>query len=40
MQNIIAQINKIGLNIHSEIQPLIQNIKPLTLDKYIENSTI
>ena len=40
MQNIIAQINKIGLNIHSQIQPLIQNIKPLTLDKYIENSTI
>ena len=40
IENILAQINKIGMNIHSEIQPLLQNIQPLTLEKYIDNSTI
>ena len=40
MENIISQIKKIGLNIHTEIQPLIKNIQPLTLDKYIEYSNI
>ena len=40
MENIISQIKKIGLNIHNEIQPLLKNIQPLTLDKYFEYSNI
>ena len=39
-KNILSQINKIRMNIHSEIQPLLQNIQPLTLERYIDNSTI
>lgn len=40
MENVISQIQKIGLNIHSEIQPLLKNIQPITLEKYNENSNI
>ena len=40
MENLLSQIQKIGMNIHTEIQPLLKNIKPLTLEKYIDNSTI
>ena len=34
VENILSQINKIGINIHTEIQPLLNNIQPLT---FIEN---
>ena len=40
MENIVSQIKKIGLNIYTEIQPLLRNIQPFTLDKYIEYSDI
>ena len=40
MENILSQIGKIGMNIHTEIQPLLKNIELLTLEKYIDNSTI
>ena len=31
-------IGKIGMNIHTEIQPLLKNIQPLIVEKYIDNS--
>ena len=40
LNNLIAQFQKIGINIHTEIQPLLRDIQPLSLDTYIDNSTI
>ena len=39
IEELLQKINS-HENLHTEIQPLLKNIKPLTLEKYIDNSTI